>query len=76
MRLLIARSTFPKVVFDSLTAQLRVKSSPKPDEYKIAKYAGDGGVDQMDALKKSAAAIRSMDEKYCTFSQKVFIDPQ
>lgn len=76
MRLLIARSTFPKVVFDSLPAQIRVKSSPKPDEYKIAKYASDSGVGQMDALKKSAAAIRSMDEKYCTFSQKVFSDPQ
>jgi hypothetical protein len=33
-------------------------------------------VDQMDALKKSANAIRSMDEKYCAFSQKVFIYPQ
>ena len=76
MRLLIASSIFPKVVFDSLTAQIRVKSSPKPDEYKIAKYASDGEVDQMDALKKSAAAIRSMDEKYCSFSQKVYIDPQ
>lgn len=64
MRLLIANRIFPKVVFDSLTAQIRVKSIPKPDEYKIAKYASDGGVDQMDALKKSAAAIRSMDEKY------------
>jgi hypothetical protein len=63
-RLLIAYSIFPKVVFDSLTAQIRVKSSPKPDEYKIAKYASDGGVDQMDAQKKSATAIRSMDEKY------------
>jgi hypothetical protein len=76
MRLLIVNSVFPKVVFDSLTAQIRVKSSPKPGEYKIAKYASDGLVDQMDALKKSAAAIRSMDEKYCAFSQKVFIDPQ
>ena len=76
MRILIANSIFPKVVFDSLTAQIKVKNSPKPDEYKIAKYASDGLVDQMDALKKSAAAIRSMDEKYCAFSQKVFIDPQ
>ena len=76
MRLLITSSIFPKVVFDSLTAQIRFKSSPKPDEYKIAKYASDGVVDQMDALKKSAAAITSMDEKYCAFSQKVFIYPQ
>jgi hypothetical protein len=75
MRILIANSIFPKVVFDSLTAQIKVKSSPKPDEYKITKYASDGLVDQMDALKKSAAAIRSMDEKYCAFSQKVLIDP-
>jgi hypothetical protein len=52
MRLLIVNSVFPKVVFDSLTAQIRVKSSPKPGEYKIAKYASDGLVDQMDALKK------------------------
>ena len=76
MRLLIASSIFPKVVFDSLTAQIRLKAAQNPYEYKIAKYASDGEVDQMDALKKSADAIRSMDEKYCGFSQKVFIDPQ
>ena len=73
MRLLIARSIFPKVVFDSLTAQIRVKSSPKPDEYKIAKYARDGVVDQIEALNKSANAISVKAEKYCALCQKVVI---
>lgn len=76
MRLLIASSIFPKVVFDSLTAQIRVKRSPKPDEYKITKYASDGGVDQIEALNKSANTISVKAEKYCAFSQKVFINLQ
>jgi hypothetical protein len=73
MRLLIARSIFPKVVFDSLTAQIKVKSSPKPDEYKIAKYAKDGVVDQIEALNKSANEISVNAEKYCALCQKVLI---
>ncbi len=73
MRLLIASSIFPKVVFDSLTAQIRVKRSPKPDEYKITKYARDGGVDQIEALNKSANAISVKAEKYCALCQKVVI---